>query len=234
MMPDEPWIAPVRQRGIPIVSNAPELGPAVDSDRAGMVRQAVAALAAQGRRRVGLLSWGTVQPLGLTEESEPSLVRVFRGAMADHGLQTRPGWICQTAQPSMPGAGWEAFRDIWLASRDRPDALVITDDQLLPGVFEAFRDSRIPPSLLPALATHITEGNPYPLPESVVRLVYSPQDHAQAMARIVRAAITGQAPAERQTLIPHRLVMPARDGDTPVEAAPVAARHGRTSTRALQ
>ncbi len=207
MLADELWVAPLRARGIPIVSNVPELGPSVCADREGMVRQAVAALAARGCRRAGFISWGIAR--GVCQGSgDGTLEWLFARTAAEWGLETRQEWVCTTGHPSEPGAGWEAFRDIWRRSSERPDGVVIIDDQLLPGVFEALRGSSVPAGLRPLLATHFNEGNPLQAPWPLIKLVYSPEAHAQAMADLIVGALDGTSPANRLVTLPHRLVLP--------------------------
>jgi DNA-binding LacI/PurR family transcriptional regulator len=208
MLPDEPWIDPVRSRGIPVVSNVPELGPSVNSDREGMVRQAVAALAARGCRRLGFMSWGTPRGLAQLQQATGRMETVFARSASEWGLETRPEWICTTGNPSENGAGWESFRELWLSSRDRPDGLVIDDDQLLAGALDALRDSAIPAAEQPLIATHFTEGAPIPIPVPLIKLVYSPEEHARAMADLVLDALAGNADASRQVTLAHRLVLP--------------------------
>lgn len=206
MMPDEPWIEPVRARGIPIVSNVPGLGASVTSDRTDMIRQAVQALAQSGRRRIGLINWGSVRPLSVPVQDH-SLVDLFVRMVRDAGLHTSPGWQFSVSMPGIASAGWEAFRDIWGAEQEKPDGLVVTDDLLLPGVFDGLSDCGVgsPDPLL--LATHFTEGNPVPVPVPFIKLSYSPEEHARAMADLVLGALNGNDNGNRQIAVAHRCIM---------------------------
>ena len=209
MMPDEPWIAPVRARGIPIVSNVPELGPAVNSDREEMIGLALRALARSGRRKIGLINWGSTRLLPGPVQDR-SLLDLFARSAAGLGVETQPEWLISVSDPGVASAGWEAFRDLWRASRAKPDGLVVTDDLILPGVFEALRscDVRVPEQLL--LASHFNEGSPLPLPYPLIKIEFSPSEYARAMADLVLAALRGEPAPADPVLLPHRVVFPDR------------------------
>jgi DNA-binding LacI/PurR family transcriptional regulator len=207
MMPDEPWIAPVRARGIPIVSNVSELGPAVNSNREEMIRQAVRAQAQSGRRKIGLINWGSTRLLP-DPVQDRSFLDLFARSAAESGVETQPEWLISVNDPGVASAGWEAFRDLWRASREKPDGLVVTDDLILPGVFEALRSCgvRVPEQLL--LASHFNEGSPLPLPYPVIKIEYSPAEHARAMADLLLAALRGEPAPSAPVVLSHRVVMP--------------------------
>lgn len=86
-------------------------------DRAG------AYLRAHGRRRVAVVS---VAHLG------PMMWELARVPLAAHGLMTRPWWRAEAAL-QCTGALRPAMQMLWrLPASDRPDAVVITDDNLVP------------------------------------------------------------------------------------------------------
>jgi DNA-binding LacI/PurR family transcriptional regulator len=136
-----------------------------------------------------------------------SLVDLFVRMVRDAGLQTSPGWQFSVSMPGIASAGWEAFRDIWGAEQEKPDGLVVTDDLLLPGVFDGLSDCGVgsPDPLL--LATHFTEGNPVPVPVPFIKLSYSPEEHARAMADLVLGALNGNDNGNRQIAVAHRCIM---------------------------
>ncbi len=207
MMPNEPWIAPARSKGIPIVSNVPELGPAVGSDREEMIRQGLRALAQSGRRQVALINWGGTR-LAPAPLQDRSLLDLFTRTAAGLGLATKPEWVLAVGDPGVASAGWEAFRDLWRASPAKPDGLVVTDDLLLPGIFDALHSCgvRVPDALL--IASHFNEGSPLPLPYPLIKLEYSPAEHARAMADLLLAALRGEPAPATPVVLPHRVVLP--------------------------
>ena len=207
MLRDEPWVAPAKSRGIPIISNIPALGPAVNDDRNDLMRRAVVALAGAGCRRVGYLGWDPPS-CEYAPVHQPGLHEQMAQLAREHGFVTRQEWMSYAHHPSTTGAGWEEFCDVWRGTQEKPDGLVITDDQLLPGVFEALANVgvRVPEQL--QLATHFTAGWSLPLPCPVIKIEYSPVDHARAMADLILGALRGEpAPAE-PVLLPYRVVLP--------------------------
>jgi len=92
-------------------------------DYPAIVRAGLKSLRAEGCRRVALLGWG---------QSVPS--EIFASEARELGLETSPALIRHDLHPDEPGSGWEEFREIWTATQDKPDGLLITDDALLPDV----------------------------------------------------------------------------------------------------
>ena len=90
---------------------------------ADFLHRACAYLRSHGRRRVALVS---VAHLG------PMMWELAQAPLAAHGLTARPWWRAD-ASLQCPGALRPAMQMLWhLPSADRPDALVITDDNLVP------------------------------------------------------------------------------------------------------
>ena len=86
------------------------------------LERACAYLRAQGRHRVALVS---VAHLG------PMMWELAQGPLAAHGLVAQPWWRAEAAL-QCPGALRPAMQMLWrLPAKNRPDALVITDDNLV-------------------------------------------------------------------------------------------------------
>jgi DNA-binding LacI/PurR family transcriptional regulator len=126
-LPFADWLQPLRDRGVPAVGmTGGGFDVEVRVDLPGIVESATALLAEHGRRRLGLIGWG-----GTRAGSGPAdAYRDFAGCCARHGLQTRPEWVCADLSPRQSGAGWEAFREVWAATQEKPDGLVVCDDIL--------------------------------------------------------------------------------------------------------
>jgi len=86
------------------------------------LNRACAYLRAQGRRRVALVS---VAHLG------PMMWELAQAPLAAHGLISHPWWRADAAL-QCPGALRPAMQMLWrLPAADRPDAMVITDDNMV-------------------------------------------------------------------------------------------------------
>ncbi len=106
----------------------------VQSDLRGWMAAAVRELVRRGKRRIALLAWGGF-------ENGPSrCADFFREAIAEAGLVVEEAWIKDDIYPTLHGAGWGAFREIWSARSERPDGLVVCDDWFLSGVIAAMQE----------------------------------------------------------------------------------------------
>jgi DNA-binding LacI/PurR family transcriptional regulator len=179
----------------------------VNTDREDLIRQAVRALAQSGRRKVGLINWGgtRLQPVPIKDRS---LLDLFERTAAEFDLETKPEWILAVGDPGVPSAGWEAFQDLWRATREKPDGLVVTDDLLLPGVFDALRSCgvSVPDQLM--LASHFNEGSPMPLPYPLIKIQFSPAEYARALADLLLAALRSEPVTANPVVLSHHVVLP--------------------------
>ena len=90
---------------------------------ADFMERACASLKEQGRRRVALVSVSAAGQ-GMWAEAQPALAR--------HGLETRPWWRIDAAT-EYPHAVRPVMQMLCrLPKNDRPDSLIITDDNLVP------------------------------------------------------------------------------------------------------
>jgi DNA-binding LacI/PurR family transcriptional regulator len=71
----------------------------------------------------------------------------------------------------LSGAGWEEFREVWTARRERPDGLLVTDEVLFDEVQVAIRELgiRVPEQL--RIVTHANKGldRRYPFPVTLAQ-----------------------------------------------------------------
>lgn len=147
------WRKPLANQGVPVIGGNSLYEVYLGVDRERWVVDAVAALKAQNKRRVGLIYWGGSRPLN---PGMRSYQEIFRSALQREGLEFYPQWVRSDLNPSLSGAGWEEFREVWQQdSANRPDAMVITDEVLLEGGLWAAADLnlKLPDDLLIAALT---------------------------------------------------------------------------------
>jgi DNA-binding LacI/PurR family transcriptional regulator len=94
----------------------------IDYDHDGFLDQACAWFKARGRRRVAVLS----TPHFLADPQAQ-----ISAALADHGLETRPYWLQTVSQLSPVSARNCIHLLLNQRQEERPDALLITDDNLV-------------------------------------------------------------------------------------------------------
>lgn len=164
----------------------------------------------KGRRRVAVMGWG---------DSGPVLT-----AARNLGLELRPEWIRCDVHPALPGAGWEEFREIWSALKEKPDGLLVTDDVLFtdsaPALIEA--GIRIPEDLL--VVTDACRGVHYPVPFPIVRIENDPEATAQVMVDVLCNLVEGRQVPQVTEGPPLRLVEPEPGAPLPAVQRKVAGR----------
>lgn len=161
----------LRERRIPVVGQDRFVEHRVNVDMDQLTRMGIDHLLAHGRRRLAFMSWGN-----------PSAI--LRHAR-ERGLDLNVDWIRCDLPPSAPGAGWDEFREIWSASRERPDGLLITDGVLFADALHAMIEAhvRVPEELM--VVTHDTVGAPFWAPFRISRILVDPVRMAQDMASIL-------------------------------------------------
>lgn len=150
-------------------------------DQSRMTDMAIRRLAAQGCRRIGLISWHGEKP--------------FRKAVKVCGLQTCDDWIRSNHDPAVRGAGWDEFREIWAARVGRPDGLVILDDMLFADAQLAILELgvRIPQELQIVVQTNRNASPALRLP--VTALEVDPAERAAALADMIVKRLNGELSA---------------------------------------
>jgi DNA-binding LacI/PurR family transcriptional regulator len=167
-----------------------------------MIRAGVDHLVEAGCRKLaGLFSGAPTELPGLGDRHAS---RIFDQRLAHHGLQSIPGWIVQDAEARLPGSGWQGFRDLWTASHERPDGLLVLDDVLYRDAARAILelDLEVPSQL--RIVTHSNRGDDlvHPFPVSLLEL--DPDEMAAAAAEFVIQSLEGRTAQARD--IPARLI----------------------------
>lgn len=205
-LPLDDWATPLRERGVPIVGmqwTHPFFDAVVTPDRGGAVRESVRRIAASGRRRVALMSWG-MDPAG-SVPAHGGHGGVFEAELVAHGLAFNPAWVRLSQSPTEPGAGWSEFREIWAASPVKPDAILIADDVLFRDAWPAIRDTRalVPDDLMVAVLGNRGASLPRPFP--ITLLECDPAEFAAGMGGILLELLAGRKPANPVVNVPFRL-----------------------------
>lgn len=185
----------IRELGVPLVGQEQHLPYYVNAGLDEVVRLGVDYLLGQGRRKLAFMSWG--QP--------NAIIRYVR----ELDLQVRLDWLRCDLPPAAPAAGWEEFREIWSASREKPDGLLITDDMLFSDALHGMIDAKVKVPEDLAVVTHASRGAPFWTPFPVARVELDPKEMAVAMGRMLATLMVREEPASsHETLLP-RLVEPA-------------------------
>lgn len=175
-----------RCRGCPIPTVGDWSGYEVRINTQAIIAAAVRRLAEQGCRRLGMLSW-IVSP------------HPFIDTVNACGLVTRDTWIRNDIEPSLRGAGWDEFREIW-SSRERPDGLVVLDDMLFFDLQLAVTEAgvRVPQDLKLAVQTNRDISPPIRLPVAAFEI--DPAEEAAHYVDFLMKRLRGEpiAPVTRR------------------------------------
>ncbi len=138
-----PWVEELQARGIPLVGyGASKRFGAMGSLRSYFA-SAIAELAGRGRRRIALLAWGGF------DNDRSQQASLFCETLQEAGLPVVEGWIRDDIYPALDGAGWGGLREIWSASPERPDGVILADDFFMRGLTTAVAEMglRVPEQL---------------------------------------------------------------------------------------
>lgn len=190
----ESWLAKVRAKGIPVVSCGRGHEYHVMLDTGKLVRAGVERLAAQGRRRLAFMAWGSAKE--------------FVAAMAERRFEVRPGWLGCDLHPSAVGAGCDQFRAIWGAYPDKPDGLLIADDMLFADAHAAILAMGIEVPRRLAIVTHANRGTDYPASFPVTRIEVDPAAFAQALTALIADLLGRRTPPSKVLEVPFLIAAP--------------------------
>jgi DNA-binding LacI/PurR family transcriptional regulator len=197
---NDPWYFRVEEMALPAVGEHCTFH--VPHADVRVVDPGLRALARQGASRIALLT-----------ASRDKVLPLFEQGLLDLGLSTDPGWIAGELNPALPGVGWQEFRDVWRASDERPDGLLVTDDVLFSGAAEAIRDLRIDVPGQLRVATQANRGNvSTPPPFAHTRIEFDPRDFAVTLVDSLEQRLAGKRPPNPLPQVPYRMV--EADGKT--------------------
>lgn len=153
----------------------------------------VETLIGQGCRNLALLAWG-------------HNADEFAQCLAEHGLEYRPGWSRHDLEPSLAGAGWQEFREIWSAYPMKPDGLLILDDVLAEDAAKALAELRIEVPDRLRVVTHANKGSEWGFPFPATRLEVDPAEAAEALGGMMLDLLDGKPIAQPGKVLTVRVV----------------------------
>jgi len=194
------WLEPIQRNKVPVVGPG-EYEQGVDNGNLEMVRQGTRRLLEAGRRKIAFMAWQE-------KDNGGGWVQCFKSSLRAAGAPIREEWIRHQVHPSQPGAGWEEFREIWLASSDRPDGLLVCDDLLMrdatPAICEA--QVRVPEKLM--IVAHANHGSGIHYPFPVWQMEYDPDEHARLLGEMLVKLMRKETVNPRRVTLPFRWVSP--------------------------
>ncbi len=169
------WLAPLQQQNIPVVGSRKGFTYCVRHDHQRMISDGVKYLVKRGCKKIVLMSWDEYR----------SFTECFIRELQIAHLPVHQGWIRNNLLPKSLGVGWQEFREIWSAASDKPDGLLISDDQLCAGAVKAIEevDVRIPEELI--IISHANKGREIQTNFPMPRMECDPDEFASAVAEML-------------------------------------------------
>ncbi len=210
-------------QGSPVPMTGASTGYNILFDYPSMVREGVRLLVRRGARRIAMLSWTGWQ-----------VDDAFHATVQDCGLEDRPAWHRHDLHPQLAGAGWEEFREIWTASTEKPDGLLVCDDVLFGEMAVAIAELgiRIPEQL--RIVSHRNADTLPVCPFPVDWLEFSPHQAAAILADMLRRQMQGEAVARERVMLGHRHVPYGFVAARRADAVSFGSRHESGRTRRWQ
>ncbi len=173
------WEKRLEESPIPLVGSYTDLTTCTDSE--SIVSLAARRLAEQGCRRVALITWE------LNRVLDP-----FLRTVSDTGMMTSEAWIRGNLDPAVPGGGWDEFREVWTATDEKPDGLIVLDDMLFQdaqlAIFEL--GIQVPEDLRIAVQTN--RGSEVTVRMPVTAIEVDPAEAAQFLADSLIKRLRGE------------------------------------------
>jgi len=201
----------MEQNGVPVVWNSVLAAEryAVGGDYLQTLREGTRRLLEQECRKIAWLEWDHPQTPRLARDAA---LQAFQSVLSDFGAVARPEWIRGDLHPSLEGAGYEEFREIWTGRSEKPDGLLVMDDVLFQDVVTAIEELRIDvPSQLKVVATANKGTVTCPL-FPATRMEVDPAAAGQAVGEMVAQLVRGETPEPRHVAVPFRWVEPVTQG----------------------
>ncbi len=192
-----PWIETLKAKGITLVGYGISKDIGAVGDLASLYTSAISEFIRRGKRKIALLAWRGV------EGDDSRQAAVFRAKLQEAGLPVVDAWIRDDTYPTLDGAGWGGFREIWSATSQRPDALILADDFFMGGLTVAIREMgiRVPEQL--EVAANIISWQPGMQPFPILAWRPDLASLSRAIVDAERQILRGEMPEPAFKRIPH-------------------------------
>lgn len=195
--PRDGWLETLQDRGIPVVGSLEDYPYGAGFDMSIIAETGIRRLLAEGCRRPVMigLDWKTT---GNRLQDQ-----IFCDSLQSAGLTPDAARQIRRVNPGQPGAAWEAVRDFWILSREKPDGLLIADDTLLQDAVLALLELgvKVPTDL--KVVSHTNKGVQFFYPFPLVCLETDPEELAEATFAMTRTLM------RRQPVTPSRRLLNA-------------------------
>ncbi len=173
------WLDKLKKQGVPVIGTNAQFPHHLAHDVRSDLGRAVRRFLESGRRRIAYIGW--MEKIAGVPADERVLLAI-ESIEKQYAVTIRKEWIKGDIYPERAGAGWEEFREIWTSSREKPNALIVDNEHLLPDVERGLSELglEVPRDLL--VIAHRTRGNEHAPRYPVIFLESDAEIYARRMA----------------------------------------------------
>jgi len=195
--PSREWLDEVERQQLPVVAFGHMKGfPNRCEFTADYLPRSLEMLRTQGCRTVGFIGW-----FGHAVDPAPHLENLRR-QIELQAMETRLSWIRYDGNPCEEGAGWEKFRELWLAETEKPQGVIVSDDLLFKSVIPAIPELGIAVPEELRLVVRTNKGVPLLCPFPISRLEANPKECAINLGEKLLTLLAGKPLDEPLTHFP--------------------------------
>jgi DNA-binding LacI/PurR family transcriptional regulator len=192
---------------LPLVGAGRKYSYSVSVESNAVLRRAVAVLKAEGRKNIAVIGWGS--------EADRKACMDY---LKSQGLSSRREWIRNNLNPASSAAGWLQFEDIWTASKQKPDGLIVLDDVLFHDVALAVLKHKVDVPRSLSVVTHYNLGSGIITPFECVCIAIDPDIIARSYADMLQLVLQPNPPPEKHVETMYEVI----PGIIPIPAAEIA------------
>ncbi len=183
------WREAIQKSNIPAVGSITEYR--YEIDRFHMMKEGVRRLVEAGRRKIAVLEY--LDSSG--DKTWNDLCRTTLGSLFNqYGIHTSPSWIRGNLRASsLETGGYEEFKKIWMAEKEKPDGLLVCDDYLYQDASLAILELgiKVPKQLM--VVTHANKGSSVIYPFPTLRMEWDPDQIAQIQSDLLIRFMKGES-----------------------------------------
>lgn len=197
------WLQKFEKQGIPLVGTNEFYPHRVTFDHWDDLSKAVRCLMDLGRTQIAYIGWladNHALPIN------PKLPKALDELEQCYPVTIRKEWIKGGMHPVLPGAGREEFRDVWNSYQEKPNGLIIDDENLLPDIEQTLMELGIEVPRDLVIICHRTRGNDYTPHFPLIFQESDPNLYAYRMADCFLRLYRGEEVPSPHTAVPRMLI----------------------------
>ena len=202
-IPEDWWLQKLERQGVPVVGSNHFFPCVVGSDPWDDLSKAIRCFLDLGRKNIAYIGWmEAIGGMPLDSRVATTLDELRRC----YPVTIHKDWVKGDIYPERPGAGWEEFREIWTSHAEKPDALIIDNEHLLPDVERVLEEFNIKVPRDLVIICHRTRGNVITPRNPIIFQENDPSLFASRMVESFLRLYRGEKLASNNITVPRLLI----------------------------